>query len=102
LPSAAAERLERKLAQRLKYLSSFAATFAAHVNELWQSLAVFRHSIGARLLAGVLLFSGSVTLVLTVIQLHVDYRREVSALEVRLNQISGSYPGQPPRKQYDG
>jgi PAS domain S-box-containing protein len=42
-------------------------------------------------LAGVLLFSGSVTLVLTTIQLYIDYRREVSALEVQLNQISGSY-----------
>ena len=80
-----------KLVQRLKHLLRFAATFAALVNELWQSLAVSRHSIGARLLAGVLLFSGSVTLVLTVIQLYIDYQREVSALEVRLNQISGSY-----------
>jgi PAS domain S-box-containing protein len=79
------------LGQRLKHLLGFAATFAAHVCELWQSLAVSRHSIGARLLAGVLLFSGSVTLVLTVIQLYIDYRREVSALEVRLNQITGSY-----------
>jgi hypothetical protein len=61
------------------------------VNELLRSLSAPRHGIGARLLAGVLLFSGSVTLVLTAIQLYVDYRREVSALEVQLNQISGSY-----------
>jgi PAS domain S-box-containing protein len=90
-PLAAAEQLERKLDQRLKHLSGFSATFAAHVNGLLQSLAAPRHSIGARLLAGVLLFSGSVTLVLTVIQLYIDYRREVSVLELRLNQISGSY-----------
>src|ERR1700686_190312 len=90
-PSAAAEQLERKVGQRLKHLLGFSATFAAHANEHLQSLAAPRHSIGARLLAGVLLFSGSVTLVLTVIQLYIDYRREVSALEAQLNQISGSY-----------
>ena len=88
---AAAERLERKLDQRLKYLARFAARFAGHANELLQSFAVARHSIGARLLAGVLLFSGLVTLVLTVMQLYFDYRRDVSALEMRINQISESY-----------
>jgi PAS domain S-box-containing protein len=77
--------------QCLKHLLGFSARFVPHVNELLRSLAVPRHSIGARLLAGVLLFSGSVTLVLTVIQLYIDYQRDVSALEVRLNQISGSY-----------
>lgn len=77
--------------KRLKYLSDFAAWFGAYANELLQSLASARHSIGARLLAGVLLFSGSVTLVLTVMQLYLDYRRDVSALEMRLDQISGSY-----------
>lgn len=61
------------------------------MSTLWQSLAVSRHSIGARLLAGVLIFSGCVTLVLTAIQLYIDYRHEVSALEMRLNQINGSY-----------
>jgi PAS domain S-box-containing protein len=90
-PLAAAEQLERKLDQRLKHLLGFSARFAAHANELLRSLAAPRHGIGARLLAGVLLFSGSVTVVLTAIQLYIDYRREVSALEVQLNQISGSY-----------
>jgi PAS domain S-box-containing protein len=91
LPLAADEQLERKLYQRLKHLLGFSARFGPHVNELLRSLAVPRHSVGARLLAGVLLFSGSVTLVLTAIQLYVDYRREVSALEVQINQISASY-----------
>jgi len=90
-PLAAAEQLERKLDQRSKHSLGFSARFAAHVSELLRSLAASRHSIGARLLAGVLLFSGSVTLVLTAIQLYIDYRREVSALELQLNQISGSY-----------
>jgi PAS domain S-box-containing protein len=88
---AAAEQLERKLDQRLKHLLGFSTRFAARVNELLHSLAAPSHSIGARLLAGVLLFSGSVTVVLTATQLYIDYRREVSALEVQLNQISGSY-----------
>jgi PAS domain S-box-containing protein len=79
------------LDQRLKHLLGFSTRFAARVNELLHSLAAPSHSIGARLLAGVLLFSGSVTLVLTATQLYIDYRREVSALEVQLNQISGSY-----------
>jgi hypothetical protein len=79
------------LGQRLKRLLGFSARFAPHANELLRSLAAPRHSIGARLLAGVLLFSGSVTLVLTATQLYIDYRRDVSALEVQLNQISGSY-----------
>jgi PAS domain S-box-containing protein len=79
------------LDRRLKHLLGFSASFAPHVNELLRSLAAPRHSIGARLLAGVLLFSGSVTLVLTAIQLYIDYQREVSALEVQINQISGSY-----------
>jgi PAS domain S-box-containing protein len=54
-------------------------------------LAEVRHGIGARLLALVLLVSGFVTVILTVIQLYVDYRRDVSAIQLRLDQISGSY-----------
>jgi PAS domain S-box-containing protein len=88
---AAAEQLERKLDQRLKHLLGFSTRFVPHVNELLRSLGTPRHGIGARLLAGVLLFSGSVTLVLTAIQLYIDYRRDVSALDVQLNQIGGSY-----------
>ena len=64
---------------------------AADVRGRLRSLAATRHSIGARLLTGVLLFSGAVTLILTVIQLYLDYRREVSAIDLRLNQISESY-----------
>ena len=40
-----------------------------------RSLAASRHGIGVRLLIGVLLFGGVVTLILTAIQLYVDYRR---------------------------
>jgi len=53
--------------------------------------AAVRHSVGWQLLGSILLFSACVTLVLTLLQLYLDYRRDVSALEARLEQISGSY-----------
>jgi PAS domain S-box-containing protein len=81
----------RKLDQSLEQLSGFVSTFAAHARGRLRSLAATRHSIGARLLIGILVFSGSVTLILTAIQLYFDYRRDVSAIDFRLNQISGSY-----------
>lgn len=46
------------------------------------------HGLTVRLLINVLLFSACVTLILTVVQLCLEYRNEVSALELRLNQIS--------------
>ncbi len=46
------------------------------------------HSLTVRLLISVLLFSACVTLILTVVQLYLEYRNEVSALELRLDQIS--------------
>ncbi|WP_205927317.1 PAS domain S-box protein [Rhizobium sp. P32RR-XVIII] len=49
--------------------------------------------MGLRLLISVLLFSVSITLILTLLQLYIDYRRDVSALESRLEQISNSYLG---------
>lgn len=46
------------------------------------------HGLTVRLLISVLLFSACVTLILTVVQLYLEYRNEVSALESRLDQIS--------------
>ena len=46
------------------------------------------HGLTVRLLISVLLFSACVTLILTVVQLYLEYRNEVSALELRLDQIS--------------
>lgn len=46
------------------------------------------HSLTVRLLGSVLLFSACVTLILTVVQLYLEYRHDVSALELRLDQIS--------------
>ena len=46
------------------------------------------HGLTVRLLISVLLFSACVTLILTVVQLYLEYRNDVSALELRLDQIS--------------
>ncbi len=52
-----------------------------------------RAGIGPRLLAGVLLFSSAVTLLLTGLQLYGDYRRGVTLLDNRLTEIQRSYGG---------
>jgi PAS domain S-box-containing protein len=71
-------------------LPRFPSVLAARVRALLRSLAAARHSMGARLLIAVVLFSGSVTLILTAIQVSIDYRRDVSAIDYRLTQISNS------------
>ncbi|HTO66569.1 MAG TPA: PAS domain S-box protein [Bradyrhizobium sp.] len=77
----------------MKQISALAGLLAARWRERLRSLAAIRPGLGARLLAGVLLVSGFVTLVLTAIHLYLDYRRDVSDIERRLNQIGGSYLG---------
>jgi hypothetical protein len=52
-----------------------------------------RGGVGLRLLAAVLLFSSIVTLTLTAAQLYLDYDREVSVIETRLDEIGRSYLG---------
>lgn len=46
-----------------------------------------RRGIALRLLVYILLFSSAVTLVSTAVQLLVDYRRDIEAIEVRLDQV---------------
>ena len=60
---------------------------------LWSSLLRRRDGIGFRLLASVLLFSSAVTLVLTALQLYLDYRHDVGVIEGRLGEIQQSYLG---------
>lgn len=48
---------------------------------------------GRRLLAAVLLFSSIVTLMLTALQLYLDYDREVGVIETRLDEIGRSTTG---------
>jgi signal transduction histidine kinase len=47
--------------------------------------------IGWRLLVRVLFFSLLVTLLLTLIQLYLDYRRDVRAIDMRMSEIDSSY-----------
>jgi signal transduction histidine kinase len=55
---------------------------------LWQ----LRHGIGGRLLALVLLFSSIITLLLTLVQLYVDFHRDLASLEYRFAEIQSVYP----------
>ncbi|HJZ15056.1 MAG TPA: PAS domain S-box protein, partial [Stellaceae bacterium] len=50
-----------------------------------------RSGIGPRLLASVLLFSSAITLLLTLLQLYLDYRRDVGTIENRMSAIERSY-----------
>ncbi|MGY8708225.1 ATP-binding protein [Bradyrhizobium sp. 18BD] len=52
-----------------------------------------RSGVGPRLLAAVLLFSSIVTLMLTALQLYLDYNREVGVIETRLEEIGRSTTG---------
>ncbi|EJN14427.1 PAS domain S-box [Bradyrhizobium sp. YR681] len=52
-----------------------------------------RSGVGPRLLAAVLLFSSIVTLMLTALQLYLDYDREVGVIETRLDEIGRSTAG---------
>jgi signal transduction histidine kinase len=47
--------------------------------------------IGLRLLARVLLFSSVITLFLTLLQLYVDYRRDVARIDRQISEIERSY-----------
>lgn len=49
------------------------------------------HGIGRRLLLAILLFSSAVTLMLTGLQLYVDYERDVGTIDSRMRELSGSY-----------
>ena len=57
----------------------------------WRAMAWIRRGIAPRLLASVLLFSSAITLVLTLSQLYLDYRRDVAEIENRLQEIEQSY-----------
>jgi PAS domain S-box-containing protein len=57
----------------------------------WRSLPGFLGGIGWHLLVRVLLFSSVITLLLTLTQLYLDYRRDVGAIDLRMSEIDGSY-----------
>jgi PAS domain S-box-containing protein len=47
--------------------------------------------IAVRLLVSVLLFSSAVTLTLTALELYLDYKRDIAAIDVRLDEIQEGY-----------
>jgi signal transduction histidine kinase/ActR/RegA family two-component response regulator len=53
----------------------------------------WHRGIAARQLIAIMLFSSLVTLFSTAIQLYLDYRRDIGAIENRLNEIEHSYLG---------
>jgi PAS domain S-box-containing protein len=62
-----------------------------HVTTAWRSLPGLRGGIGLRLLVRVLLFSSVITLLLTLAQLYLDYRRDVGAIDQRMSEIDSGY-----------
>jgi PAS domain S-box-containing protein len=67
------------------------APLLARIRTTWRSLNRLRSGIGLRLLASVLLFSSAITLLLTLLQLYLDYRRDVGTIDRRLSEIEASY-----------
>jgi signal transduction histidine kinase len=57
----------------------------------WRSLPNRPSGIGWRLLVRVLFFSSVITLLLTMMQLYLDYRRDVQAIELRMSEIDSGY-----------
>jgi PAS domain S-box-containing protein len=57
----------------------------------WRSLPGRLGGLGWRLLVRVLFFSSVVTLLLTLIQLYFDYRRDVQAIDLRMSEIDSVY-----------
>jgi PAS domain S-box-containing protein len=66
---------------------AFDGEVSAHARGPLPSFAAMRHSLSVRLLSRVLLFSVCMTLILTLLQLYVEYRRDVSAIKSQLDQI---------------
>ncbi len=67
---------------------SAAQTLMATVS---RRLPPLRSAIGWLLLVRVLFFSSAVTLLLTLMQLYLDYRSDVQAIDQRMSQIDGGY-----------
>ena len=88
---AAAAAPERAADEGSSRRSGFAGNPAADARQ--RSFAEMRHGLGLRLLSRVLLFSACLTLILTLIQVYLEYRRDVSVLDLQLDQISRSYLG---------
>ena len=63
----------------------------ARIRTTWRCLNRSHSGIGLRLLARVLLFSSAITLLLTLLQLYFDYRRDVGTIDRQISEIEDSY-----------
>jgi signal transduction histidine kinase len=63
----------------------------ARIRTTWRGLNRWHSGIGLRLLARVLLFSSAITLLLTLLQLYFDYRRDVGTIDRQISEIERSY-----------
>jgi signal transduction histidine kinase len=63
----------------------------ARIRTTWRGLNRWHSGIGLRLLARVLLFSSAITLLLTLLQLYIDYRRDVGTIDRQISEIELSY-----------
>jgi signal transduction histidine kinase len=63
----------------------------APIRTTWRCLNRWHSGIGLRLVAKVLLFSSAITLLLTLLQLYFDYRRDVGTIDRQISEIEGSY-----------
>jgi signal transduction histidine kinase len=63
----------------------------APIRTTWRCLNRWHSGIGLRLVARVLLFSSAITLLLTLLQLYFDYRRDVAMIDRQISEIEGSY-----------
>src|SRR6202044_4134563 len=61
------------------------------VPTVWRPLPGRLGGLGWRLLVRVLFFSSVVTLLLTLIQLYFDYRRDIQAIDLRMAEIDSVY-----------
>jgi PAS domain S-box-containing protein len=61
------------------------------MRKTWHSLNHLHSGIGLRLLVRVLLFSSAITLLLTLIQLYLDYRRDIGTIDRRISEIESGY-----------
>ncbi|MBV5336372.1 hybrid sensor histidine kinase/response regulator, partial [bacterium] len=75
---------KRLLAQAASRLPSASGGYRA-------VLRAMGRGVGPRLLGLILLFSSAVALLSTLVQLYADYRRDVGAIEGRLDEIGRSY-----------
>jgi signal transduction histidine kinase len=63
----------------------------APIRTTWRYLNRWHSGIGLRLVVRVLLFSSAITLLLTLLQLYFDYRRDVGTIDRQISEIEGSY-----------